>query len=337
MRILEVHANKYQEKEEASAGDIVAISGFKKSYTGNTLAEKKHPVLFEQIKFPEPVISVSVEPKVKSDMEKVYRALLKVSEEDPTIKVKVDGETGQTIIMGMGELHIEVVAERIKRENRLNIRLGEPEVAYRETITVPAEGEGKFIKQSGGRGHYGHVILNIEPLPRGEKFIFENLVNNNDIPREFIPSIEEGVKEAMESGGLAGVPVVDVKVTATGGSSHNVDSNEIAYKIAASIAFKDAARKALPVLLEPIMAIEVSVPEEFMGEVLSDLVRRNGKVDNVKSQGLIKVIDGRIPLKSVFGYSTALRSLTQGRGNYIMETSYYEIVPEDEVNKIRGI
>jgi len=239
--------------------------------------------------------------------------------------------------MGMGELHIEVVAERIKRENRLNIRLGEPEVAYRETITVPAEGEGKFIKQSGGRGHYGHVILNIEPLPRGEKFIFENLVNNNDIPREFIPSIEEGVKEAMESGGLAGVPVVDVKVTATGGSSQNVDSNEIAYKIAASIAFKDAARKALPVLLEPIMAIEVSVPEEFMGEVLSDLVRRNGKVDNVKSQGLIKVIDGRIPLKSVFGYSTALRSLTQGRGNYIMETSYYEIVPEDEVNKIRGI
>lgn len=337
MRILEVHANKFQEKEEAFAGDIVAISGFKKSYTGNTLAEKKHPVLFEQIKFPEPVISVCVEPKIKSDMEKVYRALLKVSEEDPTIRIRVDEETGQTIIMGMGELHIEVVAERIKRENNLNIRLGEPEVAYRETITVPAEGEGKFIKQTGGRGHYGHVILKIEPLPRGEKFIFENLVNNNDIPREFIPSIEEGVKEAMESGGLAGVPVVDVKVTAAGGSSHNVDSNEIAYKIAASMAFKDAAKKASPVLLEPIMAIEVSTPEEFMGEVLSDLVRRNGKIDNVSTQGLIKVIDGRIPLKSVFGYSTSLRSLTQGRGNYIMETSYYEIVPEEEVNKIRGI
>lgn len=337
MRILEVHANKYQEKEESFAGDIVALTGFKKSYNGNTISEKKHPILLEQIKYPEPVIYVAVEPKVKSDLEKVYATLLKITDEDPTIKLKTDEETGQVIIMGMGELHIEVIAERLKREFKLNIRLGKPEVAYRETITSPATGEGKFIKQSGGRGHYGHVILNIEPLARGEKFVFENMVNNNDIPKEFTSSIEAGIKEAMESGPLSGSPVVDVKVTAIDGSSHPVDSNEIAYKIAASMAFKDAIKKASYVLLEPIMNIEVSMPEESMGEVLSDLVRRNGKIDHVKTNEGIKIIEGTIPLRSVFGYATVLRSLTQGRGSYIIEPSYYEVVPDEQVKKIRGM
>ncbi len=337
MRILEVHANKYQEKEEVAAGDIVALTGFKKSYNGNTLAEKKHPILLEQIKYPEPVIYVAVEPKIKSDIEKVYATLLKITDEDPTLKLKTDAETGQVIIMGMGELHIEVIAERLKKEFKLNIRLGKPEVAYRETITCSASGEGKFIKQSGGRGHYGHVILKIEPLPRGEHFAFENKVNNNDIPKEFASSIEAGAKEAMESGPLAGSPVVDVRVTATGGSFHPVDSNEIAYKIAASLAFKNAVRKTSCVLLEPIMSIEVSMPEEFMGEVLSDLVRRNGKIDRMKTNGGIKTMEGTIPLRSVFGYATALRSLTQGRGSYIIEPSYYEIVPEEQVKKIRGM
>jgi elongation factor G len=337
MRILEVHANKYQEKEEAVAGNIVALTGFKKSYNGNTISEKKHPILLEEAKFPEPVIYIAVEPKVKSDLEKVYTTLLKITDEDPTVKLRTDSETGQVIIMGMGELHIEVIAERLKREHKLNIRLGKPEVAYRETITCSAKGEGKFIKQSGGKGHYGHVVLKIEPLPRGEKFVFDNLANNNDIPKEFTSSMEAGIKEAMESGPLVGAPVMDVKVVVTGGSSHPVDSNEIAYKIAASIAFKDAIKKASHILLEPIMNIEVSIPEEFMGEVLSDLVRRDGKIEHVKTNVGIKIVNGTIPLRSVFGYATVLRSLTQGRGNYIMEPSYYESVPDEQVKKITGI
>ncbi len=336
MRVLEVHANKYREKEESFAGDIVALTGFKNTYTGDTISEKKHPLLLEQIKFPEPVIYVSVEPKIKADLEKVYANLLKITDEDPTIKLKIDEETGQVIIMGMGELHIEVIAERLKREYRLDVKLGKPEVAYRETIIGSATGEGKFIKQSGGKGHYGHVILNVEPLGRGEKFVFENLANNNDIPREFTFSMEEGIMEAMESGPLTGSPVVDVKVTVIGGSFHPVDSNEIAYKIAASMAFKDAIKKTSIVLLEPIMKVEVTMPEEFMGEVLSDLVRRNGKIEHVKTKEGIKVIEGTIPLRSVFGYATALRSLTQGRGNYIIEPLYYEVVPDDQVRKITG-
>ncbi|MBN1444729.1 MAG: elongation factor G [Candidatus Omnitrophica bacterium] len=337
MKILEVHANKYYEKEEAGTGDIVALAGLRKSYTGDTLSEKKHPILFEQLKFPEPVIYVSAEPKVKSDHEKIYEGLSKIAEEDPTIKIKVDTETGQTIIMGMGELHIEIVAERLKREHRLNMRLGKPEVAYRETITQTAAGEGKFIKHAGTKGHYGHVVLKMEPLPRGEKFIFENTVGEDKIQRQFIPAIEEGVREAMEAGPLLGVPVMDVKVTLKDGSSHPVDSNEIAYKIAASMAFIDANRKASPVLLEPIMKIELSLPEEFMGEALTDFNLRNGRIEQVQTKEGFKIIDGYVPLRTVFGYATALRSLTQGRGSYIIEPSYYEIVPEEEVKRIRGI
>jgi len=337
MKILEVHANKYYEKEDAGAGDIVALAGLRKSFTGDTLTEKKHPILFERLKFPEPVIYVSAEPRVKSDHERIHEGLLKMAEEDPTVKIKIDEETGQTIIMGMGELHIDVIAERLRREYKLNIRLGKPEVAYRETITRAATGEGKFIKRTGAKGHYGHVVLALTPLPRGEKFIFENLVDENKIQRQFIPSIEEGVREAMEAGPLLGVPVMDIKVTVKDGSSNPVDSNEVAYKIAASMAFLDASRKAEPVLLEPIMRIELTVPEEFMGDALTDFNLRDGKIEHVKTKEGFKIVEGHVPLRTVFGYATMLRSLTQGRGSYTIEPSYYEVVPAEEVKRIGGV
>ncbi|MCM8762314.1 MAG: elongation factor G, partial [Candidatus Omnitrophica bacterium] len=265
-----------------------------------------------------------------------YGALLKIAEEDPTIKIKVDEETGQTILMGMGELHIEVIAERLRREYKLNVRVGKPEVAYRETITIVAKGEGKFIKKGTekDRGHYGHVVLMVEPLPRGEKFAFENLVGESKIPAQFITPIEEGIYEAMECGVLLGVPVVDVKVKLIDGSYHPVDSNEIAYKIAASMAFMDACRKAVPVILEPIMKIELSVPEEFLGETLADFNIRNGKIEQIKTHSGFKIVDGYVPLRNIFGYATVLRSLTQGRGSYIIEPLYYEVVPETEMKKI---
>lgn len=336
-KILEVHANKYQEKEEASAGDIVSLTGLRKSYTGDTLSEKKSPILFEQIKFPEPVIYVSAEPRTMSDHEKVYQGLLKISEEDPTIKLKIDEETGQTIIMGMGELQIDVIAERLKREYKLDIRLGKPEVSYRETISRVATGEGRFIKHTGTKGHYGHVILEVAPLPRGERFAFENACPEDKVPGQFVPAVEEGIREAMEAGPLFGVPVMDVKVTLKGGSSHPVDSNEVSYKIASSISFRDANRSAGPVLLEPIMKIELIIPEEFIGEVLADFSLRNGKIEQVKTQSGVKIIEGYVPLRTIFGYATVLRSLTQGRGSYIIEPSYYEIVPDDQVKKIKGL
>ncbi|MDD3726175.1 MAG: elongation factor G [Candidatus Ratteibacteria bacterium] len=338
MKIFEVHADRYYEKEETNAGDIVAIAGLKQSYTGDTIADKNCPVIFENLKFPEPVIYVSIEPKVQSEQDKVYSTLLKIAEEDPTIKVKIDEETGQIILMGIGELQIEVIAERLRRGYNLNIRVGKPEVAYRETITVVAKGEGKFIKKGTERekGHYGHVVLSVEPLSRGKKFVFENFVDDSKIPAQFIHSIEEGVYEAMECGVLLGVPVVDIKVIVIDGSFHPVDSNEIAYRIAASMAFADACRKAAPVLLEPIMKIEIAVPEEFLGEVLADLNLRNGRIEQIDTQSGFKIVDGYVPLRTVFGYATVLRSLTQGRGNYIIEPSYYEIVPETEMKKITG-
>ncbi|HDD64785.1 MAG TPA: elongation factor G [Firmicutes bacterium] len=335
MKIFEVHANKYFEKEEMGAGDIAVLVGPKKTYTGDTLAEKEYPIIFEAIEFPEPVVNVSVEPKVKSDQEKVYSALMKICEEDPTVRVKSDEETGQIILMGMGELHIDIIAERLKREHKLQVRLGKPEVAYRETVSHEATGEGKFIKQSGGKGLYGHVILKIEPLPRGEKYKFESRVSPDKIPAEFIPAIEEGVKESIEVG-FAGYPIIDVKVTLTDGSFHPEDSNEIAYKIAGSIAFKDAYMKADPVLLEPIMRIEILTPEEFLGEVLNDFNSRNGKVESMEVIGNMRVIRGQVPLRTTFGYTTVLRSLTQGRGSYIMEPLYYEVLPEEEMKKILG-
>lgn len=337
MKILEVYANKYQEKEEACAGEIVALVGLRKSFTGDTLSEKKSPILFERLKFPEPVIYVSAEPRSKSDHEKIYQGLQRMVEEDPTINIRIDDETGQMIIMGMGELHIDVITERLKREYKLNVRLGKPEVSYRETISGEASGEGKFIRHTGVKGHYGHVVLKVEPLPRGEKFVFENICPEDRIPSQFISSIEEGVKEAMEAGPLLGVPVMDVKVTLRDGSCHPVDSNEVAYKIASSMAFRDANRNAAPVLLEPIMRIELMIPEEFMGEGLTDFNLRNGRIEQVKTQEGYKFIEGYVPLRTIFGYATVLRSLTQGRGSYIIEPSYYEIVPDDQVKKIRGL
>lgn len=337
-KIFEIHADRYYELEEANAGDIVALSGLKQTNTGDTLADKENPILFEKLKFPDPVIYVSVEPKTQSEQNKVFETLLKIAEEDPTVKVRIDEETGQTILMGMGELQIEVITERLKREYRLNIRVGKPEVAYRETITTSATGEGKFIKKGTEkeRGHYGHVVLSVEPLKRGERFAFENCVDESKIPAQFINPIQEGIYEAMECGIILGVPVVDVKVRVIDGSFHPTDSNEVAYKIAASMAFTEACRKATPVLLEPIMKIEISLPEEFLGDVLTDFYLRNGKIEHIDTQSGFKVIDGYVPLRTIFGYATVLRSLTQGRGSYIIEPSYYEIVPETEAKKIKG-
>jgi len=334
LRILEVHANKYQEKDEGRAGEIVALIGMKKTYTGDTICEASHPIIFEPLEFPEPVIYVAVEPKTRAQQEDVYAALSKITEEDPTIKMKVDTETGQLIIMGMGELHIDVIIERLKRESKLEVKTGKPQVAYRETITASSTGEGKFIKQTGTKGIYGHVILQLEPLERRKRFIFESKVSSDKIPPEFIPAIEEGVKEGMEVGALAGFPVIDIKAIIIDGSFHPTDSDEVAYKIASTIAFRNAYQKALPVLLEPIMKVEITVPEEFLGEIINDLNFRKGKIDNIETHKDLKVIISKIPLRKIFGYTTVLRSLTQGRGSCIIEPLYYERVPEEELNKI---
>jgi elongation factor G len=336
MKIFEVHTNKYLEKEEALAGEIVVLSGLKKSYTGNTLSEKNNPIIFESVKFPQPVIYVSAEPKIKSDYEKLYNAFFKISEEDPTLSIKTDEETGQIVIMGMGELHIDVTTERLRREQKLDIRLGKPEVAYRETITQTANGEGEFIKQAGNKGHYGHAVLRVEPLDRGGKFIFEDVSEKGKVPMEFIYAIEEGVREALEAGPLLGTPMMDIKVELIDTSFHATDSNEIAYKIAGSMAFREAVSKAAPVLLEPIMKISITAPEEFMGAISSDINLRGGRVERLGTLDNIRFIEGFIPLRNIFGYATILRSLTQGRGNYIIEPSFYEVVPPEELKRIRG-
>ncbi len=334
LRILEVHANKYQEKNEGKAGEIVALIGMKKTYTGDTICEQSHPIIFEPLEFPEPVIYVAVEPKTKAQQEDVYTALSKITEEDPTIRLKFDTETGQLIVMGMGELHIDVIIERLRRESKLEVKTGKPQVAYRETITVSSTGEGKFIKQTGTKGIYGHVILQLEPLERGKRFNFESKVSSDKIPPEFIPAIEEGVKEGMEVGSLGGFPVIDIKAIVIDGSFHPTDSDGVAYKIASTIAFKNAYQKGLPILLEPIMKVEITVPEEFLGEIINDLNFRKGKIDNIETHKDLKVIISRIPLRKIFGYTTILRSLTQGRGSCIIEPLCYERVPEEELNKI---
>ena len=334
MKILEVHANKFQEINEAGAGDIVGIVGIKDTCTGDTLADDRHPIIYGRTVFPEPVISASVEPKSKADQDKVYEGLARVTEEDPTVKLRVDQETGQTIISGMGELHLEVTIERMRREYGVEVKLGKPEVAFRETILGKATEEGKFIKQTGGKGQYGHVKIRIEPLEPGQKFEFVDDIKGERIPREYLPAIEDGIIEAMEVGGLGGYPVIDVRVTVLDGSYHEVDSSDIAFKIAASMAFKNALRKAHPVLLEPIMRIEVTLPEEYLGEVLADLGSRNGRIGEIETVGKAKIIKGSIPLRHLFGYATALRSLTQGRGNHIIEPLRYERVPDEDVAKL---
>ncbi len=339
-RLLKMHANKREEIKDVRAGDIAAAVGLKYTLTGDTLCDENSPVVLEAIEFPEPVISIAIEPKTKADQEKLSQALMKLSQEDPSFRVSHDEETGQTLISGMGELHLDIIVDRLLREFKVGANVGKPQVAYRETITVPSKAEGKFVRQSGGRGQYGHVYLEIEPLEKGSGFEFVNKIVGGAIPREYIPAVEKGVKEAMESGIVSGYPVVDVKVTLYDGSYHEVDSSEMAFKIAGSMGFKEASKKAKPVLLEPIMQVEVVTPEDYMGEVIGDLNARRGKVQSMEKRGNTQVVRALVPLSEMFGYATDLRSKTQGRATYTMQFSHYEEVPkniaEGIVAKVKG-
>ena len=335
-RILRMHANKREEIPVLGAGDIAAAVGLRETYTGDTLCDPNHPILLEAMEFPEPVISVAVEPKTKADQEKLSIALQKLAKEDPSFRVSMDHETGQTIISGMGELHLEIIVDRLKREFGVDVNVGKPQVAYRETIKKEVTSEGKFIKQTGGRGQYGHVWLKIEPLEPGKGFEFHETIKGGVVPKEYIPAVEAGVKEAMETGVVAGYPMTDIKVTLFDGSYHEVDSSEMAFKIAGSIAFKEGAKKANPVLLEPIMEVEVTTPEEFMGDVIGDLNKRRGRVQGMEARGNAQVIKALVPLAEMFGYATDLRSMTQGRATYIMKFSHYEEVPPNVAEQIIG-
>jgi len=326
-RLLKMHANKREEIKTANSGEIVAVVGLKGTTTGDTLCEENHPLILEPMDFPDPVISMAIEPKVKGDQEKLGQGLQKLSMEDPSFRRHIDAETGQCIIRGMGELHLEIIVDRLMREFGVPVNVGKPMVAYRETITQSARSEGKFVRQSGGKGQYGHVILMVEPLPSGEKFQFVDAIKGGRIPREYIPAVEKGVREAIERGVLAGYPMVGVKVTLLDGSFHEVDSSELAFKIAGSIGFKEGAKRAQPVLLEPIMAVEVIVPEDFIGEVSGDLSSRRGKITNLEDRNGVRVVKAKVPLAEMFGYATQLRSGTQGRATYTMQFSHYERVP----------
>jgi len=333
-RLLKMHADKREEIKEIYAGDICATVGLKYTTTGDTLCDPDKPVILESMTFPEPVISVAVEPKSKSDQEKLSQALQKLAQEDPSFRVKVDDETGQTIISGMGELHLEILVDRMKREFKVEANVGNPQVAYREAITKSVSGEGKYIKQSGGRGQYGHVCLELHPLKPGEGFIFENKIVGGSVPREYIPAVEKGISEALENGCLAGYPVEDVKAVLYDGSYHDVDSNEMAFKIAASMAFKDLSKKAGPVILEPVMKVEVVTPDDYTGDVMGDLSSRRGKVEGMDVAGGAQIVNCMVPLKEMFGYSTQLRSITQGRATYTMHFDHYEQVPNNIAEEI---
>jgi elongation factor G len=326
-RLLKMHANKREEIKTANSGEIVAVVGLKGTTTGDTLCEENHPLILESMDFPDPVISMAIEPKVKGDEEKLGQGLQKLSMEDPSFRRHIDAETGQCIIRGMGELHLEIIVDRLMREFGVPVNVGKPIVAYRETITQSACSEGKFVRQSGGKGQYGHVILKVEPLPAGEKFQFVDAIKGGTIPREYIPAVEKGVREAVERGVLAGYPMVGVKVTLLDGSFHEVDSSELAFKIAGSMGFKEGAKRGQPVLLEPIMAVEVTVPEDFIGEVSGDLSSRRGKITNLEARNGVRVVQAKVPLAEMFGYATQLRSGTQGRATYTMQFSHYERVP----------
>ncbi len=328
-RLLKMHSNKREEVKSVSAGDIVAIVGIKDVTTGDTLCDENHPILLESIEFPEPVVSVAIEPKGRGDYEKMTLSLKKLTLEDPSFKFTFDSETGQTVISGMGELHLEIIVDRLLREHKVEANVGKPQVAYKETIQKNVKSEGKFIRQSGGRGQYGHVWLEVEPLPRGAGFEFVNAIVGGSIPREFIPGIEKGVKEAMTGGILASYPVVDVKATVYDGSFHEVDSSEIAFKIAASMAFKDGMRKASPVLLEPIFKIEAVTPEEYMGDVMGDLSSRRGRILGMEARKGVQVITAEVPLAEMFGYTTDLRSMTKGRASSSMQFEVYREVPKN--------
>jgi elongation factor G len=333
-RLLQMHANHREDIEEVFAGDIAAVIGLKNTKTGDTLCDESDPIVLERMSFPEPVISIAIEPKTKGDQDKLSESLGKLAEEDPTLKVTSNEETGQTLLNGMGELHLEIIIERLKREFKVDANIGKPQVAYKETITKKVEQEGKFIRQSGGRGQFGHVWIVIEPNEKGKGFIFENKIVGGAIPREYIPAVEEGVEEAMKNGVLAGYPVEDVKVTLTDGTFHEVDSSEMAFKIAGSIALKEAARKAGPVLLEPIMKVEVTTPEEYMGDVMGDLSARRGKIEGMTQRSDAQVIRAMVPLAEMFGYATSMRSMTQGRAIYNMEFSHYAEVPKSISDQI---
>ena len=328
-RILQMHANQREEIKEVRAGDIAAAVGLKEATTGDTLCDPDHEITLEKMIFPEPVIHVAVEPKTKADQEKMGIALNRLAQEDPSFRVRTDEESGQTIISGMGELHLEILVDRMKREFGVEANVGAPQVAYREAIRKPVEQEGKFIKQSGGRGQYGHVWLKMEPNEPGKGFEFVDSIKGGSVPREFIPAVEKGLRETLPNGVLAGFPVVDVKVTLFDGSSHDVDSNENAFKMAASMAFKDGMRKASPALLEPMMAVEVETPEDFMGNVVGDLSSRRGMIQGMEDLPTGKVIKAEVPLAEMFGYSTTLRSLSQGRATYTMEFKHYTEAPKN--------
>jgi len=333
-RLLRMHANKREEIDFVEAGDIVAVVGLKDTITGETLATENQPVLLEAIEFPEPVISVAIEPNTKEDIDKMSEVLRKLQEEDPTFKVKTDEETGQTLIYGMGELHLEIIVDRMLREFKVQANVGKPQVAYRETIRKSAKMEGKYIRQSGGRGQYGHVVIEIEPLQAGKGFVFEDKIVGGRIPKEYIPAVQKGIEEALNNGVVAGYPVVDVKVTLLDGSYHEVDSSEMAFKIAASKAFKDAMSLADPILLEPIMKVDVVVPEDYLGDVIGDLSSRRAKINGMEPRGNARLITAHVPLGEMFGYATILRSITQGRGTYVMFFDHYAEVPANLLENI---
>ncbi len=339
-RLLKMHANKREEIQEIYAGDICAAVGLKNALTGHTLCDENKPVILEAMTFPEPVISVAIEPKTKADQEKLGLSLQKLMQEDPSFRVFTDQETGQTIISGMGELHLEIIVDRLMREFKVDANVGKPQVAYRETIRKRVQAEGKFVRQSGGRGQYGHVWLELEPQEPGKGFSFENKIVGGSVPKEYIPAVQKGIEEAMENGVLAGYPMVDFKATIFDGSYHDVDSSEMAFKIAGSMGLKEGARKASPVLLEPIMAVEVVCPEEYMGDIIGDLNSRRGKVQGMNTRGSARVISAHVPLSEMFGYATDIRSKTQGRATYTMQFAHYEEVPknisEQIIAKVKG-
>jgi elongation factor G len=339
-RLVRMHANDREDIESVSAGDIAAVVGLKDTRTGDTLCDPTKPIVLESMDFPTPVIAVAIEPKTKADEEKLGLSLARLALEDPTFKVNVDPETNQTLIHGMGELHLEIIVDRLLREFKVEANVGKPQVAYRETIRQKAEAQGRFVRQTGGRGQYGDVWLEVEPSAPGAGFVFENKLKGPAIPREYVPAVEKGVKEAAETGILAGYPMVDVKVSLTDGSYHEVDSNEMAFKIAGSMGFKEAARKAKPVLLEPVMDVEVVTPTEYQGAVVGDLNSRRGKIISMDARASAQVIRANVPLGQMFGYATDVRSMTQGRATYTMQFARYEEVPrpiaEEIMAKVAG-
>lgn len=333
-RILRMHAEKREEVETITSGNIGAVIGLKGVSTGHTICDERTPIVIEPPKFPNPVISVAIEPKSQADDDRLGMALNRLADEDPTFKIRSDHETGQTIISGMGELHLDILVDRMKREFRVEANVGKPQVAYRETVKKSVEQEGKYIKQSGGRGNYGHVWITLEPNGTGKGFEFIDKIKGGRIPREYIPAVEKGIRDSMEAGVLAGYPVVDVKVTLFDGSFHEVDSNDMAFQIAGSVAFKEASKKATPILLEPIMRIDIVTPKDYVGDVIGDLNRRRGRIEQVDDKGTTQYIHGQVPLAEMFGYATTLRSLSQGRSSYTMEPSHYEEVPRTLTEEI---